>query len=194
VKKLSILIVLILGITIISKAQNNSYGLSAGIGNGVVLKEALEGDASYRLNTGFSIGLQYSRKLTNKLHLMTGINWYNNSIKVTPAFHPGVEMAAKTYDVQLIYIPLLIKASLGKYFFIDGGFIGDVDVTNNKYITNQSGLGASLGMGIEFPLSGKFFIQLNPYLNFHGLLLTDKEDYSERIFDSGIKLNFIVKR
>lgn len=193
-KRVLISIVFIVGMVITSKGQNNAYGISIGIGNGTILKEALDGGASYDINTGFSIGLQYSRKLSNKLHLMTSINLYDNSVTVTPGFHPDIDMTPKTYDARLIYIPLLLKVDLSKYFFINGGLIGDIDITKDNYITNQSGIGASLGMGAEFSIDDKFSIQLNPYLNFHGLILTTKENYPERIFDLGVKLNLIIKR
>lgn len=185
---------LLVSMAITSKGQNDHYGISIGLGNGVILKKALEGGASYDINTGFSIGFQYNRKLSNKLHLMTGVNLYENSVTITPAFHPGNDMTPKTNDVRLIYIPLLLKVDLLKYLFINGGVIGDIDITRNKYIANQSGIGASLGIGTEFPINDKFSIQLNPYLNFHGLLLTNNETYPERIFDSGVKLSFILKR
>jgi hypothetical protein len=193
-KKLITSIIIILGTIITSKGQDNSYGLSVGFGNGIILKKSLDGGASYDLNTGFSIGLQYNRKLTKKLHLMTSINWYNNSISVIPNFNPDISMTSKTFDVQLIYIPLLLKIDLGKYLFFNGGLIADIDATKNKYISNQSGLGASFGIGTEFLITKNFYIQLNPYLNFHGLILIDKEKYPERILDSGIKLNLILKR
>ncbi len=193
-RKVLISIVFIAGMIITSKGQNNAYGISIGLGNGIILKEALDGGASYDINTGFSIGLLYGRKLSNKLHLMTSVNLYDNSVTVTPNFHPGIDMTPQTYDVRLIYIPVLLKVDLSNYFFINGGLIGDIDITKDKYITNQSGIGATLGIGTEFSINNKFSIQLNPYLNFHGLLLTNMENYPERVFDSGIKLNLIIKR
>jgi hypothetical protein len=177
-----------------SKGQNHSYGLSVGVGNGAILKQKLAGAPSYEMSTGFSVGLQYNKKLTNTLQLMTGINWYDNSVAVTPNFYPGRNMTPKDYSVQLIYIPLLLKVDLSKYFFVNGGLLGDIDITNSEYITSQSGLGASFGIGTEFSITDNFSIQLNPYLNFHGLLLADKQNYPERIFDPGIKLNFVLHK
>ena len=61
---------------------------------------------------------------------------------------------------------------------------------NEKYITSQSGMGA----GTEFPISEKFAIQFNPYLNLHGIVLAEQEDYPERVFDTGLKLSLILKK
>jgi len=193
-KKIFISVVLIIAAAMTSKGQDHSYGVSVGVGNGIILKQKLAGAPSYKMSAGFSIGFQYSKKLNDKLHLLTGVNWYENTLTVTPAFYPGLDRTPKDYNVQLIYIPLLLKVDLGKYFFMNGGLLGDIDITKNKYIASQSGLGASFGIGTEFYITGNFSIQLNPYLNFHGLLLTDKENYPERIFDPGIKLSFLLHK
>jgi hypothetical protein len=193
-KKLFISLILIAGMAMVSKGQKHSYGLSVGVGNGTILKQRSIGGPSYDVGTAFSIGLQYSKKINDNLHLMTGVNWYTNTLTVIPSFYPGIDQTPKDYNVQLIYIPVLLKVNLGKYFFINGGLLGDIDISKGKYIASQSGIGASIGPGVEFSLGGKFAIQLNPFLNFHGLILTNKESYPERIFDPGVKLNFVLKR
>jgi len=184
----------VIGSTCTSNGQNNSYGISVGTGSGMILNEALTGAPSYDLRTSISIGLQYSRKLTNRLHFMTGINWYKNKITVTPAPYPGMDITPENHDIQLLYIPLFLKVNASKYFFINGGIIADVDITKNKYITAQSGVGTGFGIGVEFPIKDQFSIQLNPYLNFHGLLLANSENYPERVLDAGIKLSFALNK
>src|SRR6478752_387020 len=99
-KKLLALTVFIIGFINISIGQNNSFGVSIGTGKGIIIKQALDGDASYDLNRGISLGFQYSRKLTNKLHLLTGINWYKNTVSVTPSFHPDIDMTPENHDIQ----------------------------------------------------------------------------------------------
>lgn len=193
-KKLFVIIIFIAGLILTSNGQRNSYGLNFGFGNGTIMKKELDGGASYDLNTGYSIGLHYDRKFTNRLHLMTSINIYNNSFTVTPSFYPGNDMLPKDYDVRLIYVPLELKIDLSKYFYITGGLIGDIDISKDKYITNQSGLGVVFGIGVEFSIYENFLVQLTPYLNFHGLVPKNREDYPERVFDSGVKLNLIIRK
>lgn len=193
-KSILISIVLVIGFANFSTGQSNLYGLSVGVGNGFILRQKSLGGGSYDLNTGLSIGFQYEKGLNNKLHLITGVNWYNNSVSVTPAFYPGIEMTPKKHDIQLLYIPVFLKLSLSKYFFLNGGLIGDLDITKNKYITNQSGMGTGLGIGTAFSINEKLLIQINPYINLHGLILTASENYPERIFDSGIKLSLMIKK
>ncbi len=183
-----------LAFTYASFGQTNTYGISLGVGKGMIINKALDGGASYNLNTSFFVGFQYTKKLTNRLHLMTNLNWYRGSVSITPASNPNIDRTPKKYDLQLIYLPLLVKVDVSKYFFINTGFIADIDITKEKHITNQSGVGAALGIGTEIPVNDKFAIQLNPYLNFHGLFLTDGDNFPERVLDSGVKLSFILKR
>jgi hypothetical protein len=192
-KSLMILALLITGLINTSIGQKNTYGLSIGVAKGFIMKQAIDGDASYDLNTGFSIGFHYNRKLTDKLYIETGIDWYNSSVSVTPSFYPNIDMKPKEYDIQLIYIPVFVRVDLSKHFYLNGGLIGDFDITKDNYITNQSGIGAGFGLGTGFSITDKIVIVLNPYLNFHGLVLEDKENYPERICDLGVKLNLLIK-
>lgn len=177
-----------------SIAQKNSFGISAGRGKGIIMKRALEGGAGYDLNSSLSLGLQYERKLSDRLNLMIGGVWYNSPVSVTPGVHPGQDMTARSYDIQVIYVPIMLKFEFAKYLFIHSGLLADFDVTANRYITNQSGAGAGLGIGAQFPIREKFLLQLNPYLNFHGLLMVGSDRYPERVLDSGVRLSFLLRR
>ncbi|HEY0741054.1 MAG TPA: hypothetical protein VGD40_06300 [Chryseosolibacter sp.] len=193
--KTLIIIGLLIAISIhASIAQKNRFGISGGIGNGIIMKQALEGGAGYDLNSSFSLGFQYERKLSGPLYFMAGGTWYKSSVFVTPSFQPGLNMPASSYDLQVIYLPIMLKLEFAKYLFVNGGLIADVDVTPNRYITNQSGVGAGFGIGAQVPIRKKFLVQLNPYLNFHGLLMADTDQYPERVLDSGVKLSFLLRR
>jgi hypothetical protein len=193
-KKLLLQILLLAGTMNTSIGQKNSYGVSAGIGRGFIIQEPLMGGAGHDLNNGILLGFQYTRKLNDKFHLMTGINWCYYRLSVTPNFYPGVERSTKYYNFNLIYLPAFIKMNLSKHFFLDGGLIGDIDLTKDKPISNQTGIGAGLGVGAEVMVTHQFTIQLDPYLNFHGLNMIHVEDYPERVFDPGIKLTFVMRK
>ena len=74
-------------------------------------------------------------------------------------------------------------------FFFNAGIIGDFDVSKNNPLTRQSGVGAGSGIGGRVDLSGGITLEMNPYLNVHGLLLAKGDMYPERILDSGVKLS-----
>jgi hypothetical protein len=170
-------------------AQKNSFGISIGTGKGIILKQALEGGPAYSLNTGFSIGTYFNRKITDRLHFNAGLVWFKSSVSVTPNYYPGSDLTPEDYNVQLIYVPMTVKAFVSKYIFFSGGVLADFDISKNSHLTRQGGMGATAGIGGRISLSGKLSLELNPYLNFHGLMLAKSDMYPERILDSGVKLS-----
>ena len=184
---------LLTALSSISNAQTNSFGLSIGVGGGTIMQKGLDGGGSTELQMSITAGFLYQRKLKEKLHLQTGLNWYNGSFSVTPSFQPGLNMTPSEYDISLIYIPMFLKVDVAKYFFINGGLLADIDITKDNYLTNQSGVGAGLGIGTEFSITDKLAIQVNPLANFHGLLVTKNEDYPQSVFDATIKVALIFK-
>jgi hypothetical protein len=76
---------------------------------------------------------------------------------------------------------------------MNGGFLADIDISSNSYISSQTGIGAGLGVGIEFSIASKLMMSVNPYMNLHGMIATNKENYMERIVDSGIKIGIRTK-
>lgn len=96
--------------------------------------------------------------------------------------------------LNLLYIPILLKINVGKHFFIHGGLLGDIDVSKPKGISDQSGIGTSIGVGTEFYLGRKISLQLNPYMNFHGLIMSNPDNYPDRVMNPGIKLSFLLNK
>lgn len=185
------LVISLFTVSICSQAQNsrkNSFGIFAGVGGASVAQEGLEGGGSTDMNTGLSIGLNYYRSLSAKTLFETGIVWYMNEVAFTGAYNPNYSQETLREKVQLIYIPLFVRFDVSKVFFLHVGLIGDLDVSNNDYLDNQTGLGSGIGLGINFPLSEKIKLQINPFMNIHGLLMTEKQSYPQRILETGIKL------
>ena len=163
------------------------------MGKGRIATKALEGSVGLDLDIGITAGFQYGRRLNDKLSLETGITWYKNQVNVTPSHVPGNDMTTKNYDIQLLYVPIFLKVNVFKRFYLNGGLIGDMDITKDKFITNQSGIGAGAGLGAEFSIAKKLMMQINPYVNLHGIILTNNEKYPERVFDTGFKIGIRTK-
>jgi len=192
-QKLFLLVIIFSSMAFLTEAQRNSFGISTGTGNGFIARQALDGAPGLELNRSFSIGMQYSRVFNDTYTFETGLTGYRNQISVTPAFNPGVDMTPVNNEIQLLYMPLFLKVNFSKYFFVHGGFLADIDISSNSYISSQTGLGAGLGVGIEFSIMKKIMISVNPYMNLHGMIVTNKENYMERIVDSGIKIGIRTK-
>ena len=79
---------------------------------------------------------------------------------------------------------------LSKHFFIDGGLLFNVDISNNSAISNQTGIGTDFGFGLELPVFKHYSISINPYLNINGLYsLTEMDlDKAYSVMGSGLHL------
>jgi len=188
-----LLVFIFFSMAFLAEAQRNSFGLMIGTGKGFVAQQALEGAAELNLNQSFSIGIEYNRIISDKYAFETGLVWYKNQVSVAPAFYPGIDMTPVNYEIQLLYIPTFLKVNFSKRFFMHGGFLVDIDISDSSYISSQSGLGAGLGVGTEVSIAKSLIMSINPYVNLHGIILADKENYPERILDSGIKIGVRTK-
>ncbi|AHM60353.1 hypothetical protein D770_10480 [Flammeovirgaceae bacterium 311] len=191
------LIVLLMMISLAAYAQEgskNSFGVTAGAGSATVLRANLDGGPNLDLERGFDLGANYYRQIGGKLKFETGLFYHYNRLIQTPAPNPDVPRIATHYDVHLLYLPAFLRLNLSKNFFVNGGVMADIDMSNNmglstsRALSSQSGLGIGLGIGGEVAVFNTLYLQLNPYLNLHGALLVQRESYPGRILDAGIKL------
>jgi hypothetical protein len=185
----SILAFIILMASVHAQAQNykkNTFGVFAGIGGATVVQEALEGGGSTDMGVGFSVGLNYYRSLSAKAAFETGVTWYMNEVTFEGSYNPDQEI--KHENINMIHVPVFLRFDVSKSFFLHGGLIGDFDFSKNEFLDDQSGLGAGVGLGVNFPLSQKIKMQINPFINIHGLLMIEKTSYPQRLLETGIRL------
>jgi hypothetical protein len=196
-KKLSLSLFLLLTMVATSSlAQKYSFGLSFGVAKFSIApkKEILIGGPGYVFNSGFSAGFQFSRSCTDNLQLQSGITYSASSIVVSPHAHPGMDHTPSVhYNYGLLSVPVFMKLNFSKHFFLNGGVLGDIDISKTNVITSQSGIGAGIGIGAQANLSKRIAIELNPCFNFHGMILARRERYSERVVDAGLKLNVVFR-
>ena len=172
--------------------KNSTYGISFGIGKSDIYQQPLDGGPGYDGLTSYELGLNYNRPITKLFSFESGLYWHYNQIKITPNYNPGLDMTSKYYNCNLLYVPLNARLMFLKCFFINGGLLLNLDISKDSHISNQTGVGTDLGVGVEIPALNLFKICINPYVNIHGLYRFEKENYPQSLFDSGIKI--IIKR
>ena len=172
----------------------NSFGLSAGAGKASVVRTSLEGAPSFYLQKDFELGANFYRQIGEKLQFETGLFYHYNKLTQKSAVNPDVPQITTLYDVHLLYLPAFLRFKPSNFFFVNGGALVDIDLSNNMGLSSsraldyQSGLGLGLGVGGEVAISPALYLQVNPYLNLHGVLLVQQEDYPGRILDAGLKV------
>lgn len=177
------------------QSSRNSFGLTAGAGSASVVRASLDGAASLDLQGGFEVGANYYRQIEEKLKFESGLLYHYNLLEQNSNLPPDVPPITTQYDVHLIYLPVFLRYNLSKHFFVNGGGLVDIDLSNplgissSRTLDKQSGLGLGMGIGGELAILPKLYLQLNPYLNLHGAILLDHQsNHPGRILDAGIKV------
>ncbi len=174
--------------------SKNSFGIAAGAGRAIVAGSNLDGGPSLNLERNFELGANYYRQLGEKVKLETGVFYHYTRLTETSVFYPDIPQITTQYDIHLLYLPVFLRYNLSKHLFINGGVMADIDVSNNleisssRSLNSQSGVGLGLGIGGEVAVFRALYLQLNPYLNLHGVILMQGENNPGRILDAGIRL------
>ena len=153
---------------------------------------ALDGAGSYSGRGYHSFGITYIRSLSNKFDLETGIEYGKNTYFFSnSSLGPGIDVSHTAY-LSLIEIPITVRFNFWQYFFLNGGLLVDLDITKDKYLDNQTGIGAILGVGTKYDFK-KIPIGLfvNPYLKHRPIVPFTKEKYHLRTMESGFRIGIV---
>lgn len=194
-KKLLILFLLMISLASYAQEERkNSFGVMAGAGSAIVAGSELEGGPDLDLERNFELGANYYRQIGENLKFETGIFYHYSKLTETAALYPGIPQITTQYDIHLLCLPAFLRYNISPFFFINGGLMADIDLSNNmgmdssRSLNSQSGAGVGFGIGGELSLFKDIYLQLNPYMNLHGVLLVQREHNPGRMLDAGIKL------
>jgi len=167
--KKSILLLILCFSIIHLYAQNdkkNMIGTHTSFGTGdYVLIKTLEG--SYNTKYYYSIGLDYSRTLSERWDLCSGLEYTYNYMKMTPAF-TGVKEPSRDVNLTLVTVPVQFKYSLGKLVYFNGGAF--FNILNRKDRRDADiFLGVGLGIGLKHEFNSGIMLSLNPYTRLNGI-------------------------
>jgi len=175
-------------------AQDFKIGLTVTpLGANDIFRTSLEGAAGYSGDGFYIVGITCQIPITYKLNLETGLEYSKHTIIISPNLPPDMDNTPYKSNFRLVTIPVTLKVNFLKYLFVNSGVLLDLDTSNSSPIDSQTGLGAILGVGLnyDFKFGGTFFA--NPYLKCHSLVPFSPERYHQRLFDSGIRFGFMYK-
>jgi hypothetical protein len=184
-KFLLALIIILISLECYSQQSNELRTYFGSIDSKLLRNESLVGGASYDNENSYEFGVKYLRKLTSKLSLETGINYLSTKVKITPSF-TGTTVNSKQENLKLISIPIYANYSFGKYFFLNGGPILDLQNSTESF-DSQSGIGYGIGLGGKYDFD-KFLIYLNPNFKRHSVIPFEKENHHQKLTEFGIQL------
>lgn len=163
-----------------------AYGAAA---NGLFTSAEPEGRPSYDGRGAALYELQYLRNLTRHFSLETGMAYSLNKILVRPQVYPGLSQTGKKITISMISIPVRVRYTLLKYFFINGGPSIDFETHpgSNQISDKQSGIGMGLGIGGQYHF-GKMTVFVNPFVQKHAILPFERTRFQRRLNEAGSKL------
>lgn len=159
--KISVILFCILFLTNIDvMGQNNTISGYAGYAKSSFIRHvSLDGDAEYDNSNSYEYGIKYSRTISDKISIETGLNYFSTDVKITPAF-TGEPVPPRHETLQVTSVPLFLNISLNKTFYINGGPIFSFQ-NNETSIDSQSGIGYGIGVGGQYALNNIIFY-INP--------------------------------
>ena len=199
-----LILCLVLGIVFhLSNAQGQDKKKAIGFtfsslgANEIIHLGGIDGAPDFQGGPLFSIGLTYSSPINNWLILETGLEFSRHEINVLPSLESLITrppISGRSEDnyqeIFLISVPVTVKALLGKYLFINGGVLLDIDINRSNSIKNQSGLGAILGIGAQYDFNDRIGVFVNPLVKVHALVAySDGDHLVERVVRFGLTYN-----
>jgi len=155
-------------------AQNekkNMIGTYTAFGTGAYGRiKPYEGGGSYNTKYYYTIGLDYSRTLSERWDLCSGLEYTYNDMTIKPSF-TGVGQPLSNVHLTLVTVPVQFKYHFGKLAYFNGGtFLNILAKDSDKYRPNVAMLlGIGFGIGFKHEFNSGIMLSLNPYTRFNGI-------------------------
>lgn len=156
--------------------------------NEVVRFTVLDGDATYKPDFFYALGIHYVYPLRSHLGLEAGIEYVSHRTRVIPNIHPLIFIEPYREKISFVSIPISVRADFLKYFFVQGGMLLNIDGSSDLFVHNQSGLGVLAGLAFQYQFDMGISVFVNPYTKLHSLLPFQKSRYHQRLWESGFRI------
>ena len=140
----------------------------------------------------YTVGLTGLYSINKNLALETGFLYGRYKIQVVPW---GPEQNGYNQFVSLIDLPVALRISFLKHFFANGGILLDFDLGNSGELSNQTGLGMTLGAGFQCRIHDRFDLVINPYVTIHSLLSFKASEtiLSDKIIETSLRIGLLYR-
>lgn len=155
--------------------------------NDIIRFDELIGGPGWIGKSHFSIGLNYLFPLTRHLELETGMEYSWHELIKRPNVDPTIDILLSTEELSIWVVPVTLRYTFLKYFFLNGGALLDFDSGVSNSIDSQTGIGATFGPGVNYEFRCGCSVWLSPYLKMHSLIPFSGEKNSQHLMESGIR-------
>ena len=130
-------------------------------------------------NSKWLIGIGYSKKLTNRFDLISGIDLSRYSFHFSMLFSKFY-----TYEYfSIVSIPINLRYKMKKRFAISGGFLYDQFIPYSKSIDydNQTGIGLNLKFEKDFKIAEKMLLNIGTEYTVHAVIPFYPSKFQQRL-------------
>lgn len=173
----------------VCSAQKTWWGEVAGVGGGggndIFRSRELVGAGSVTGEGYWTGGLEMRRLFGDHFSIETGFLYSHQYYFTSPA--PMIEGDDVHSSLGLVTAPVTARVDFLKYLFADAGAVFAVQ-TSFSDVDNMTGLGATVGAGVQYRFKSDLFIRVRVYATQYGLLHFMPENYPQTLLNSGVTL------
>jgi hypothetical protein len=137
----------------------------------------------------FTVGIFYLYPITKKyLELETGVEFSHHKIIKKPGIYPGSNLMSREDEFSLITIPIGLRLSVLRHFYLHGGAFLNFNATREFPTDSQAGLGLQFGFGVKYDFASGTTIFAGTYFKAHSMLAIPREQYHQHLLDAGLRL------
>jgi hypothetical protein len=141
----------------------------------------------------YTLGLKYLTALNETFDLETGFEYSRHKMMVDPNLPPDMDRSNYPVYLDIITLPVAARINFLKYFFFSVGGMLNLDVSGSGGADAQTGLGASVSLGVKYDFKSGISAFVNPYLKAVGLLPFTPDDYHQRLMESGWRFGVLYR-
>jgi len=160
------------------------YSLYGGGGDNEIFRlEELLGAGSVTGTGVWTAGADLRRLAGKHFSFGTGLSYSHQYFYTSPA--PGIPGEDRPGSFGMITIPVTARVDFLKWLFADAGVLFGFQA-GQSHIDNMSGLGATVGAGIQYNFESDLFVRVRAYASQYGLFHFMPDDYPRTLTNAGV--------
>lgn len=170
------------------KSWHGEIALSGGGGTNDIFRfNELEGAGSFTGTGIWSTAMEVRRLMGNHFSMESGLSYSHQYYYHSPA--PGIPGDDIPGSFGLVSLPFTARIDILRILFADAGVVAAFQ-TGSSAADNMSGLGLTLGAGIQYTFKSDIFIRVRTYACQYTLLPFLPDNYQQRLWNSGVSAGF----
>lgn len=157
------------------------YG--GGGGNEIFRFEELIGAGSVTGTGVWTAGADLRRLAGDHFSFGTGVSWSQQYYYTSPA--PGIPGEDRPGRFGMISVPVTARVDFLRWLFADAGVLFGFQA-GLPDIGNMTGLGATVGAGIQYNFKSDLFVRVRTYASQYGLLHLVPDDHPRTMTNAGV--------